>query len=182
MATLELVDCVDTDELHVCDPCDPGEGDGVRSVFFYKEGAFATATPTALEFENGQIASPQTVKVIPTTRGTYDGGTPTYGEGFGDADSSYESASHKLSYVDPNYLNRDFYDWLQNQTQWMFGWRTETKIHLTNKPVTAYAKDVHSGDIKKKLRWEVEITWTSKNKPTIAAIPADTFVCTVVTP
>lgn len=160
---------------HICDPCDEGESDGVRSAFFYKDGVFS-GTPTTAQFRAGYLAGK--VIIIPEVRGTGDGGTPTYGNGFGDRITTYESSDYKMTFTDPNYsLNRDFYDSAQSQTQWNFGWRTETLIHMSEKKVTIYGKDPHSGDLKKKIYWEVEVTWNSKNKPKIYPTPDGVFEC-----
>jgi hypothetical protein len=160
---------------HVCDPCDDGEGSGVRGVFYYKDGAFG-GTPTQAMFEQG--AEDGTIIVIPKTRGTYDGGTPTYGKGFGDQEQTYEGSTYKLTYTDPNYkLNNDFYDNAQSATLWNVGWRSETLIHLSEKVVTIYGKDPHSDDNKNKVYWEVDVTWSSKDKPRIYDMPAGIFQC-----
>lgn len=160
---------------HVCDPCDEGEGDGVRHVFYYKDGSFAAA-PTKTEFEQGVESGD--VIVISDTRGTFDGGTPTYGKGYGDRISSYESSTYKVTYSDRNYVrNRAFYNGLQSQTSWNFGWKSETQIHLSEKKVTAYGKDPHTDDITKKVVWEVEVTWASKTKPLIYDSPDGIFEC-----
>lgn len=165
------------DELldHWCDPCDEGEGDGVRSIFLYKDGTFS-ATPTTQEFRDGVTNG--NIVIIPETRGTFDGGAPTYGKGFGDRTTTFESADYKLTYTDPNYYrNRSYYNSAQSQTQWNIGWRSETLIHLSEKKVTMFGKDPHTDDNKKKIYWEVETTWTSKNKPLLFPTPSDVFEC-----
>lgn len=169
--------CSEELQSHFCDPCDDGELGGVRSVFYYQDGVFAlTNAPSKSEFDAGIAAG--TVIIIPSTRGSYDGGSPTYDKGFGDTDQSYSSSTYKLTYIDPNYVkNRDFYNSLQSQTQWKIGWRSETQIHLSEKTVTAYGKDTHEEDVKTKVYWNVEVSWVSKIKPLIYDTPASVFEC-----
>lgn len=162
---------------HFCDPCDDGELGGVRSIFYYKDGAFSLSQdPSAAEFEAAVAAG--LCVIVPSTRGTYDGGAPTFDKGFGDTDQTFASSSYKLTYTDPNYVqNRAFYNALQSQSQWMIGWRSETQIHLSEKTVTAYGKDPHQEDVKTRVYWEVEVAWVSKVKPLIYDTPSGVFEC-----
>lgn len=165
---------------HYCDPCDEGELGGVSSIFFYKDGAFS-GVPVTADFTNG--VQNGLVVVIPETRGTFDGGTPNYGKGFGRRTTTYDSSDYKLTYTDRNYKqNNTFYNSAQSQTEWNVGWCSETLIHLSGTPVTIYGKDPHTEEVKNKIYWEVECTWNSKNKPLIYPTPTGVFECFVLIP
>ena len=69
------------DISHVCDPCLVAEKGGVRSFFMVKENATITLLSTASEWTAAITAG--NIIIIPETRGTYDGGTPKMGAGYG---------------------------------------------------------------------------------------------------
>ncbi len=164
---------------HVCDPCPTKELGRVRGVAFIRNDyAFTDYSDTAqwaAGIESGQIF------VIPETNGTYDGGTPTYSTGFGDADQSYDSSTFKLVVKDPNFIgNRAFYNALKKSRNYRVAWRSETILQISDVACTAVGKAPIADDIKSVRTRDVEITFTQSDDPTEVTMPDGVFVCTEV--
>lgn len=168
--------CDELEEDHVCDDCEGQEGARVRSIAFLKEGVtFSDATSTA-EW-TAKVASGDLI-VIPKTNGTFDGGTPNYGPGFGDEEQRYINSTFKLNYRDPNLkVNFDFYEGKKKSARWKVIYRSETLVWIGDKVCTIAPKAPVADDAKGSVVWEVEVTWISRNSPEPFDAPADIFEC-----
>jgi len=171
--------CQDNVPEHLCDPCLTIELGGIRSVAFIEEDFTFTNPASASEWNTGILAGQ--IIIIPLTYGTFDGGVPQEGQGFGDSPTSLDGYDFLLNYADPNFNgNCDFYDNLKNaRNAYKVSWRTETLIYLSDKTVTILPKFPIAQDVKSKVVWSVDVKWTSKNLPCSYTAP-DVFDCTQV--
>ena len=164
---------------HVCDPCPTKELGRVRGVAFIRNDYTFTDYEDTAQWETG-ILSGQ-IFVIPETNGTYDGGTPTYSTGFGDADQSYDSSTFKLVIKDPNFLgNRAFYNALKKSRNYRVAWRSQTILQISDVACTAVGKAPIADDIKSVRTRDVEITFTQSDDPAEYTMPDGVFVCSEV--
>lgn len=181
--SLQRITCGDVagDQLvHVCDPCERELG-RVRGVVLF-DGAFdLDALITKLktgtsEDQEAAIAAFETAiaegkaHLISETTGTYDGGSPQTGDGYGDEENRLLGYLYTLNFNDPSYAgNRDFWQKAENE-HWKILWRTETLLHAVNKPVSIQAIDPIEADLTSSVNWAVTATWKSKLKPELAPI------------
>lgn len=173
-------DCDESEVVHDCDDCELQEGARVRSAFFIREGIeFTDATSTAewvAKITSGDVV------VIPKTNGTYDGGTPNYGPGFGDELQRYLNSTYKATFRDPNLKqNWDFYESKKRSNRWKFGFRTESLVWIGDKAASIAPKNPVADDVNAGVVWEVEVTWISANSPEPFDMPVDIFECFLLT-
>lgn len=171
--------CTDEDIEHFCDDCEAQEGARIRSVFFQKEDYEFSDATSKTEWQTAVAAG--NVVVIPKTHGTFDGGSPNYGPGFGDEEQRYLNSTFKLNYFDPNLKNNyEFYEAKKRSKTWRVGFRTSTLVWISDRPATITPKAVVSDNEKEGVVWEVEVTWNSANNPEPFTMPEDIFQCFLV--
>lgn len=178
MAMMAIVYPTDCDEelVHSCDECDDPELARVRGVALIKN-SYTFSDPTSYSEWLAAITSGDVV-IIPMTRGTFDGGTVKEGTGYGDQATKYMSTDYSLTYFDPNYkANRDFYNSLKRFQNYRIAYKTETLVHLTDKPAQFLPKAPVADDITQEVVWEVNAKWSSQNEPTPYLCPDGIFVC-----
>ena len=181
--SLQRITCSDAsgDELiHVCNPCDRELG-RVRGVALV-DGSYdittlinklKSATPSDVAeavtlfetaVEEGKI------HLISETNGTFDGGAPQTGDGYGDEENRLLAYLYTLTFKDPSYSgNKDFYERLESE-HWIPIWRTETLLHVGDKPASIQAIAPVEEDLASSVAWNVTATWKSKKKPDIAPL------------
>lgn len=162
---------------HLCDPCKAIELGGVRSVAFIADDFTFTNPSSTSEWANG-VAAGQII-LIPETNGTFDGGTPQEGAGFGDNPTSLDGYEFILTYSDPNYIgNVDHYDTLKNvRNGYKVAFRTGSRTIISDKTVVILPKAPVDSDVKSKVLWQVTVKWTSQNLPVDYSTPANVFRC-----
>lgn len=166
---------------HFCDPCVDSEKGGVRSFFLVKEGSYITLESTEAEW-TAAIQSGNVI-IVADTRGTYDGGTPKMGAGFGDIKERVIGYDHVLAVKEPNYAqNSAFWEWAE-KVKWRFGFRTDTLVHLSDAVGTLSAKAPVEEDNESEVIWNIEAKWFDKDKIKVAPVaPLKTlFRCYEVT-
>jgi len=147
-----------------CSDCPEYEYGRIRSVFFYKNSFSFTDPTNPTEWDAG--ISNEDIIVIWETQGSYDGGTTSELTGFGDREFTNGGTSHVLTYKDPNYAeNCDFYNAMRGSSNYSFGYRTSSKIHLSGAPVTATPKNPVQDDLKSNVVWEVVVKWQNADSP-----------------
>lgn len=159
---------------YMCDPCVTGEHGRVRSVAFIDKSLKDTftaesSTPGVKNIESKSWWETQIlsglIKIIPTTRGTYDGGTANMITGFGDQKERKSSKTHVLVFNDPNHTSNDeFYQAIEdNAESYFMAWRTETELRVSTELLsTVDAKDAVEEDIDSFVVWAVTCTWDQK--------------------
>ncbi len=171
--------CVEEDVAHFCDDCEATENGRVRSVWFQRS-TYTFSDPTSQAEWQTAVANGDVV-VVANTHGVFDGGTPNYGQGFGDVEQKYLNSTFKLNFFDPNVKNNyEFYEDKKRSTTWFIGYRTSSLVWVGDTPVTVAPKVAVPDDLKEGLAWEVEATWTSANHPEPFTMPEDIFSCFLV--
>lgn len=165
------------DLVHTCDPCERELG-RIRGVCLVDgsfdftalidalKGSQASAAQELFEkaIENGNI------HLISETTGTYDGGSPQTGDGYGDEETRLLGYLHTLNFKDPSYAgNREFYANVEKE-HWKLIWRTETLLHFVDSPAAIQAIAPVEQDLTSAVVWDVTATWKTKNKPEIAPL------------
>jgi len=161
---------------HICTPCDTHEHARVRGVAFIKK-AFAFVDPSsATEWQDG-VASGDII-IIPQTNGSFDGGTPQEGPGYGDSVSTYIGSDFVLQFKDPLYSeNCSFYNALKKSRNYKIAYLTETKVHISGKPVVVLPKAPIADDINGIVEWDVTAKWRESEIPCPYDIPEGIFDC-----
>jgi hypothetical protein len=174
-----------TDEsalVHTCDPCLVTELGNVRSFCLIKKGT-VIAVPFTLEAWTAAVESGDII-IIPDSRGTFDGGTPKMGAGYGNEKERKLGSDYTLAVKDPAYVeNVEFWQTAEKAGPWNIGFRSETQLHYVNSDVTITAKAPIAEDIESEVIWEVEAKWFSKDKPKVSAFAplVSLFKCFEVT-
>ncbi|MBQ9602449.1 MAG: hypothetical protein IJR42_01390 [Paludibacteraceae bacterium] len=163
--------------VHTCDPCERELG-RVRGAclvdgsfdFTALIAALKGSDPSAAQNLFEQAIEDGDIHLISETTGTYDGGSPQTGDGYGDEETRLLGYLHTLNFKDPSYAgNKDFYEQAEKE-HWKLIWRTETLLHFVNKPAGIQAIAPVETDLTSAVVWDVTATWKSKEKPEIAPL------------
>lgn len=162
---------------HVCNPCSDKELGRVRGVILASSAFDRAAFIEALKKDDGTAEelfvaslSKGELHFIPETTGTYNGGEPEYGDGYGDEAQRLRSRNHELAFNDPSYAeNEEFWAEVE-KSHWYPIWRTEKLLHIGDKPASVVSTDPVEADLNSDVTWNVNATWQSKNKATIAPL------------
>ena len=180
---------------HLCNGCIETEQGGIRGAAyiaagympFTAAGLIDRAIVETLTFwetgiENGSI------HVIPKTRGTFDGGTPVTGAGFGDLAEIVTGKTFTLTVIDPDHKdNEEFYAAMANAAgSYHVAWRTGKELRISEKAVNIDPVDPIEEDVNSQVAWTANVTW-SQNRKTVQVFDLapvkDIFECfEVVTP
>lgn len=159
---------------YMCDPCETGELGRVRGAAYIDKSLkdlidAESTTPGVKNIESKSWWETQIlaglIKVIPTTRGTYDGGTSNMVTGFGDRREVKSSKTHSLVFNDPNHKgNDDFYQAIEdNAENYFIAWRTDTELRVSKETLTNVdAQDAVEEDLDSIVTWQVTNTWDQK--------------------
>lgn len=108
--------------------------------------------------------------------GSYDGGTPKTGTGWGDAKEStlgYDcTATLKDRVYKENYMH---YKTLAGTTSWHLAFVTETQVHISGAPVNASSKNAISENVDDTIFWETTVKWFEQFTPAPHTMPAGIF-------
>lgn len=168
--------CDDSVLTHVCNPCPESELGRVRGVAFVRNDFEFSNISLASEWEAGVAA--KKIVIIPETRGTYDGGTTTFGPGFGDVPQKKQSKTFKVTFSDPNLKNNcDFYNGLSNSRKWRIAFISESLIQISDKAATVDPKDPIEEAVESERFWNVEATFVQKDNPCHFDKPEGIFTC-----
>ncbi|MDR2085757.1 MAG: hypothetical protein LBP72_01125 [Dysgonamonadaceae bacterium] len=160
---------------YACDPCGETEGGRVRgAVYFHKslKSALTNANLSLLTWWDTQIAAGK-VKIIPSTRGTYDGGTKNTVTGFGDDQEKITGKTYVAVVNDPRHAgNLAFYQALENNYKdYIFGFRTEKELRVANDVMTGLeVKDPVEEDANSVVLWQANVTWIQKIPNTMVSV------------
>lgn len=164
--------CQDNVPLYQCNACPDREKAGVTTVAFIKKN-FSFVNPSdASEWTAGILSGD--IMLIAKTRGSYDGGSAKYGDGFGRIKQRLLGYDYKLQFMDEDFkANTAFYDAIDDSNNWKLAFFTESLVWLVETAVTTSVKDTVDVDIEKDIVWDCEITWFYKNKPRKFTAPAN---------
>ncbi len=174
-------DCDDTIDAHVCANCDDFEIEHgrIRRGAWVHEDAYdpIMEDPTDATKWQDQIDLALVV-ILPELRGTYDGGTPKLGTGFGDRKEKYLGSDFKANIIDPIYKdNWPHYRSLVGKTNWHFAYLTETQVRITGVPVTIAPKDPIAENLDDEVTWQSDISWFEYFPPQPFDAPMEIFTC-----
>lgn len=176
MSTYYPSGCADEMPNHFCDPCADDEHGRVRSVAFIKKGFEFIDPSNRLEWLAG-IASKDII-IIAETNGSFDGGTPKEGPGYGDTTSTYLGSDFVLQFKDPNYKqNCLFYNAMNKNRNYKVAYRTENYVHISDKTAFVNAKPAVADDLTSTVVWDIQVKWSSSNIPCPYNTPEDIFIC-----
>lgn len=184
----------------VCDPClDNVEHGRVRGVAYvhksYKKTLedsidalqAAILTGVAPDISDAKDAltaiwadglTSKVIFIIPETTGSFDGGQPVEGSGYGDSESRLIGFTFALGYKDPSLEgNEPFYNSISRSNGWHVVFRTETLTRISNNPVTIIPKSAVTDDMNSEAVWDVEVKWKGKTQPKFYKDLVDFFVC-----
>lgn len=151
--------------LHTCNPCNDKEGGRVRGIMYIRSGfdltplkaALKAGTGAAAIFEAAVIAG--NIHVVPETTGTYNGGEPEYGAGYGEESQRLTNRNHEISVKDPSYDgNSDFYTRIEKE-HWIVGWKGDKLLHFGTKPASVVATDPTEEGLETDVTWNATINW-----------------------
>jgi hypothetical protein len=166
---------------HICDPCAVPEHGRVRSIAFIKS-SFSFADPTdPTEWVTG--IDNRDIIVIPEVLGSFDGGAPVEGPGYGDQATKVTGYNFSLLFKDPNYReNCAFYNGIKNARNYKVAYRTETQIHISDNTVSVVPKNPVTEDLASEVVWDVEVKFAQADLPCPVDTPAGIFdQCLLVT-
>jgi len=160
---------------YMCDPCVVSEKGRVRGVAYIHKSMKPTITKQNVEsltwWENG-IESGMII-IIPTTRGTFDGGAKNTVSGFGDEKEKVVSKTFTAVINDNNHTgNVEFYNALENNFKdYVLAFRTEKELRIATDVITGLeAKDNVEEDTETAVLWQATVTWIQSKPQTIVPI------------
>jgi hypothetical protein len=169
---LNYIPCSDI-PLHLCNGCIETEQGGVRGAAYIAESyipwtSAGTIDKTQVEtltwWTDGIEAG--NIFVVPRTRGTFDGGSPVTGGGFGDVSEIVTGKSFTLVVNDPDHKeNEEFYAAIANAPgAYHVAWITGSELRISEKTVNIDPVDNTEEDVNSQVVWAANITWTQKRK------------------
>lgn len=179
------VDPCEADDIEdpICDNCgEEAEAGMLRGFGFILKAGLAgiLVDPETLGVWTTAIAAGH-VFMIKNARGSFDGGTPVYVDGFGDQIQRLIGYDYVAAAKDPVYKsNRNFWNSVKGRTDVYFFFRTETQTHISDKPVTIAPKNAVAEDLISQVIWEAEIKWRQKDLLTMFDTPATLYDCVFV--
>ena len=160
---------------YVCDPCDKTEDGRVRGAAYIHKSLKDTILKTNVEsfnwWENG-IESGM-IKVIPSTRGTFDGGAKQTVTGFGDEQDKVTKKTFTAVVNDKNHAGNElFYEALENNFKdYILAFRTKNELRIATDVMTGMeVKDAVEEDTTSIVVWQATITWDQSVPKTIVPI------------
>lgn len=166
--------CEEELDTHNCDPCEETEFGRIRFHGYIKKG-FTFSDPTS-PTEWQQAVADGNVIIIPKSNGSFDGGSPKEGPGYGDQETTNLGSAYVANVKDPNYAsNYSFYNTLKRSRNWKFFYGTSSKIHITNVACSVFPKNPVADDINSVVEWDVQIKWSDSNLPKPYDIPEGIF-------
>ena len=154
---------------YICDPCGGSENGRLRGAAYIHKNLKASIT-------NANVASKSwweeqieadLIKVIPNTRGTFDGGTKKTVTGFGDDKEKIIGKTFTAVVNDINHTgNEGFYEALENNYKdYFFAFRTGKELRIATEVMTGLeVKDAVEEDTDTTVVWQANITW-DQNSP-----------------
>jgi hypothetical protein len=161
---------------HICNPCEDREHGRIRSIALIKD-TFTFVDPTnPVEWEAGILT--KDIRIIAETNGSFDGGSPKEGAGYGNSSSTLLGYDFNLKYKDPNYKdNCAFYNSVKNSRVWKIAYRTENLTHMSTNPAIIIPRNTVADDLTSEVVWDVEVKWSDKDLPCPFATPEGVFTC-----
>lgn len=154
-------DC-DEDVLYDCQNCDNlVEHARVRHAGTVKKSYIATLLAALTDptvWGNG--IRDGNIKLIPDVLGSWNGGVPKEGTGYGDQTTTISSFEHEVAFKDQRFKNNSaFYNAEAKAKDRIFFFVTETQIFFSKKVVTVLPKSPATENLDDKINWDVTVKW-----------------------
>jgi hypothetical protein len=164
---------------HVCDDCVGGEKGGIRSIALIDKDFDLTNITTAATWIAGITAGK--IIIVPSTRGTFDGGSATTSQGYGDNSQIVTGYNFTLTARDPAYKqNQKFWNLISKRKDLKVAYRTDTLVHISDKPVSITPTNPVEEGLDTVVDWQVSFTWSSSDLPEphdASALKSTVFTC-----
>lgn len=169
-------DCAVSVPDHICNECEEVENGRVRSVAFIKTSFVFTDPTNPVEWRNG--IENKDIIIVPQVLGSYNGGDPQEGTGYGDLSTRLTGYNHELTFRDPNYkLNGAFYNALKHSRLFRIAWRTSTQTHISDNPVSVFPQNPVTETLTDQVDWNVIARWQQADLSEPFDTPAGIFDC-----
>ena len=156
-----------------CSDCPDKELGGLRS-FWLQKDTFAFSDITDAQEWQDAITN-KDVFVFPKSRGSLEQ-AETETQGFGDQAMVVDGYDFTASVFEPNFLpNIDFWNAIKKSNNYKFGFRTETKVFLSDKAVGIIPKAPIGEDIKIAILWNLIFKFSQEDYPTAMDVPVTVF-------
>ena len=160
---------------YICNECGETEGGRVRGAAYIhkslKDDVIKANVETIKWWEDNIELG--LIKVIPTTRGTYDGGAKQSITGFGDEQEKITKKTHTAVVNDSNHKGNDlFYEALENNYKdYIFAFRTEKELRIgTDVLIGLEVQDAVEEDTNSAVLWQATVTWDQSRPKMIVPI------------
>ena len=160
---------------YICNPCGEPEMGGVRGVAYIDKSLKSLLIETNLKdigWWATQINS-GLIHVIPSTRGTFDGGAKITTGGFGDEKETITGKNFTLVMNDRNHKeNQPFYQALENNFKnYIPAFRTGSELRVARDVLTGLeVKDNVEEDVESSVLWNATATWKQNVPNTLLPI------------
>jgi len=162
--------------LHICNDCNVPEHGRVRSVAFIKKTFRFTDPSNPQEWRSGIIDGD--IIIIPQVLGSYNGGEPVEGPGYGDTISKITGYNFELAFKDPNYTdNAGFYNAIKRNHIWLIAFRSETLTHMSTNTISIVPKNPITENLNDEVVWDVIVKFSQADLPEPFPTPDGIFQC-----
>jgi hypothetical protein len=154
---------------YLCDLCGEPEMGGLRgAAYIHKslKAAITSANVQDIDWWSGNIQNGK-IFIIPSTRGTYDGGAKNTVTGFGDEQETVTGKTFTAVVNDRHHAQKQsFYESLEaNAKDYIFGFRTGSELRIAKNVIQSVeAKDNVEEGIDTNVLWNATVIW-KQNKP-----------------
>jgi len=153
-------DCDEQQELYTCENCDEQTEHGrVRHVALVRKKYLPTilADPTNPQVWKDGLAYGDVI-IIPDVIGTWNGGEPKEGTGYGDQEGGIDGFNHEINFKDKRLKsNSNFYKTLAKSKDRVAVWALESLIFISTKTVSIAPKTPVTENLSDIVNWEVKI-------------------------
>lgn len=159
--------CITTLPDYICESCNPSEANKIRAVAFVKKGV-VFADPTYQDSDEwATLVNAGDAWIINEVNGSYDGGSPNFQTGWGDAIEKLSGITHIANWmVQWTCENTEFFNNLNFQQDLEFFFVTENHLQYSGITANSFAKAEVTDDMNSVRTWAVETKWSNKNLPT----------------
>lgn len=162
-------------EPFLCAVCDNPENGRVSAVAYVQKGAPMPNPSSAQDWVN--LICNNLAIVIPSVRGTYDGGSPIDQNGYGRIPTSRVGANHEVQYMHLwQCENIAFYNSLMRLAgDFEFWFATGSKLHRGGKGLYISVQTPITEDVSSAMEFQVTVRWASYDLPLCYNLPPYIF-------
>ena len=156
-----------------CSDCPDKELGGIRGFFLVKETYSFTDITDIAEWQTA--ITNKDVYLYPKSRGTLEQ-TETESQGFGDQSTVVDGYDFVLGVFEPNFVdNVDHWNAMKRANNYKVGWRTETKLYMSDNAAGIIPKAPVVEDLKIPVLWNIMFKFNQEDYPTPYDIPSTLF-------